>query len=251
MTDVSNGDQKPPARTLALFRSYIDRHAEDSIVEIARVFAINGDERHVAKVYPALDFRALHIVGQCVGLFQRGLRKLVRHAEFSYCDFNFHARVVNFTQDFNHSAQRLGMPCGLLQNLYRHDLAVFRPIGFLRGNKNVVFDPLVFGDNNADAPFAQEATDEFIGATLQDFHNEAFQLAAVFTFYFGQHAVAVQHLKHFALRQEKIRAAIVPQQKTEAVTMTLHLAGDELKFGIYLHLALTVDEDLAVALHRA
>ena len=64
------------------------------------------------------------------------------------------------------------------------------------------------------------------------------------------HAVAVQHLVHFARRQEQVVAAVVGNQEAEAVGMALHRAGDEIELGDDAKLALAVDEQLAVALQR-
>ncbi len=63
-------------------------------------------------------------------------------------------------------------------------------------------------------------------------------------------AVAVQHLVHFARIEEEIGAAVVRDQEAEAVGMALDAAADEVELGGDAQLALAVQQQLAVALHR-
>ncbi len=63
-------------------------------------------------------------------------------------------------------------------------------------------------------------------------------------------AVAVEHLVHLARPQEQIRTAIVGDEKSETVGMSLHRSGDEIELGDDAQLALAVHQQLTVALHR-
>ena len=65
-----------------------------------------------------------------------------------------------------------------------------------------------------------------------------------------RHAVAVQRLVHLALGQHDVGRAVVGPEEAEAVRVTLQDAGDEVELGRDEQLALAVDDDLAVALHR-
>ena len=65
-----------------------------------------------------------------------------------------------------------------------------------------------------------------------------------------EHAVAVQRLVHLALGQHDVGRAVVGLEEAEAVRVTLQDAGDEVELGRDEQLALAVDDDLAVALHR-
>ena len=63
-------------------------------------------------------------------------------------------------------------------------------------------------------------------------------------------AVAVQHLVHLARAEEDVGAAVLGNEEAEAVRMALDDAGDEVELGDDAELALAVDQQLAVALHR-
>ena len=77
----------------------------------------------------------------------------------------------------------------------------------------------------------QEAADQLVGAALDDLDDGAFGLAAILAARLDQHAVAMQHLEHFARRQEQVRAAVVTQQEAETVAVAQHLAGHEVQLG--------------------
>ena len=63
-------------------------------------------------------------------------------------------------------------------------------------------------------------------------------------------AIAVQRLVHFVRRQEKIVTAGIGNEKSVAVGMALHGAGDEIELRDDAKLALAIDQQLAVALER-
>jgi hypothetical protein len=60
----------------------------------------------------------------------------------------------------------------------------------------------------------------------------------------------VQHLVHLRLAEEEIGAAVVRDEEAVAVRMPLHGAGDEIELRGDAELALAIDEELAIALHR-
>ena len=63
MTDVSNGHQEPPA-----FRSFL---AVDSIIEVARIFTVDGHESKIREVHSVQKTSAIHFLGQFFRLGQR------------------------------------------------------------------------------------------------------------------------------------------------------------------------------------
>ena len=60
----------------------------------------------------------------------------------------------------------------------------------------------------------------------------------------------MQRLVHFVRRQEKIVTAGIGNEKSVAVGMALHGAGDEIELRDDAKLALAIDQQLAVALER-
>lgn len=63
MTDVSNGHQEPPA-----FRSFL---AVDSIIEVARIFTVDGHESEIREVHSVQKTSAIHLLGQFFRLSER------------------------------------------------------------------------------------------------------------------------------------------------------------------------------------
>ncbi|KAG0743504.1 hypothetical protein G6F24_016253 [Rhizopus arrhizus] len=61
----------------------------------------------------------------------------------------------------------------------------------------------------------------------------------------------MQHLEHFARRQEQVGAAVITQQEAETVAVAQHLAGDKIQFGREQQHALAVGHQLPVAFHGA
>ncbi|MDT4818582.1 hypothetical protein FQZ97_516800 [compost metagenome] len=232
-------------------RAQFDGFAIHRIVEVARVLAVDRDERHVAQVDAVLEISLADHVRQARGLLAGGFRKLDGHVELAHRDLDFHAGIVDLAQDLGHTAQRLRVAGRLLHDFHRDHLPMLGAIGVAGRNQDVVLDALVFGHDDGQPVLMQEAPHQFIGAAFDDLHDGAFRLASVFARGLHQHAIAVQHLEHFARRQEQVGPAVVAQQKAEAVAMTQHLAGDEVQFGGEQQHALAIGHQLPVALHRA
>src|SRR3546814_1765963 len=127
----------------SLFSAQLYGHAKYGIVEIAGVFAVDGNKGHVAQVDTAFQFGRLDGGRNFGRLLQRRVGKLVRDIELAHGNFDFHAGVIDFTQDFDYFTQRLGMAGRLLTDLDGHHLAVdgVRHIG--GRNNNVVLDSLI------------------------------------------------------------------------------------------------------------
>jgi hypothetical protein len=107
VADVRNGDDQAPALGLALAEH--GRLAVDGIVEIARVLAVDGDERHVGEIDAALAVGGAHGRGQRRRLGQRLLGEDVRHFVLANRDLDLHAGVVDLAEDFGDAPERLRM----------------------------------------------------------------------------------------------------------------------------------------------
>ena len=119
MTYIGNGDEQAPA----LGAADLGGLAVHGIIEIARIFAIDGDQRHVSQVDAVLFVQWSHLVGQCSGLRQAGFRKFVRHAVFAYRNLDFHAGVVDLAQHFGDAAHRLAVERRRLGQFDHHHLS--------------------------------------------------------------------------------------------------------------------------------
>lgn len=63
VTDVSNGHQEPPAFWCLL--------AVDSIIEVARIFTVDGHESEIREVHSVQKTSAIHLLGQFFRLSER------------------------------------------------------------------------------------------------------------------------------------------------------------------------------------
>jgi hypothetical protein len=105
-------------------------------------------------------------------------RELVRHAVLAHRDLDLHARVVDLAQHFFHAAHGLAEQRRRLGELHDDDLTHLRGTGGALGNQNVLAIALVFGCDEPDAAFVQQAADDRLLRALDDFHHAAFGSAA-------------------------------------------------------------------------
>ena len=106
MAHVGNRHQQTIGRG---FAPAFDRLAIDRIVKIARVFTVNRDQWHVAQINAMGQITRNHGIGQLRGLTLGCLGKYMRDTEFSYRNFNFHARIIGIAQHFHHATGRHGI----------------------------------------------------------------------------------------------------------------------------------------------
>ena len=145
----------------------------------------------------------------------------MRHAVFAHGNFNFHAGIVNFAQHLLDTAHRLAKQRGGFGQLHHHYLTCLGRPGRTFGNQYVLTITLVFGRYQPDTAFLQQATDNGIGRSLDDFRDPTFRpVLAVVAHDTRLHAVFVQHSAHFIGRQINIGLAIVAQYKTVAIAVT-------------------------------
>ena len=246
MADVGDRDEQAEA----VFVADSDRLAVHRIVEVARVFAVDGDQRHVAQVDPFFEVGVAHFSGQLGGRFERRRREDVRHAELAHGDFDFHARVVEVAQHFDDAPGRLLEARRLVDQFDADDLAGLGIAG-RTGNQHVLADALVFRGDQPDAVFVEQAADDMAVGARDDFDDGRFlAAAAVGAGHFRHHAVAVQHFLHLFVGQKQVFARLVGDDEAKAVAMGADLAGDETgMIGQFEHAGL-IRVDLAVALHR-
>jgi small subunit ribosomal protein S14 len=86
--------------------------------------------------------------------------------------------------------------------------------GLSRRDQDVMFDPLIFGHDDADTALTQQASNQTTVGTLGDFDNRPFWFAAsIESDAFDEHPVAMHRLLHFAGAQKDIRPTIIGDQK--------------------------------------
>ena len=166
-------------------------------------------------------------------------------------DFDLDTRIGSAAQHFPDARDGLAVVRGLLDDFGHDDLADLRVAGTVRRDQEVLVDPPVFRDDEIRATFLVQAPDHFDVGAGQHFDDLALgPPAAIRSAPAHDRAVSMQHLVHFARVQEVVVAAVLGNEKAEAVGMPLHDANDEIELGDDAQFALAVGEQLAVALHR-
>ena len=220
VADIGNRHQQAPA----LAAPHLGWLAVHRIVKVARVFTVDGHQRHIGQVDAlALVLRA-HLVGQHLGQRQTGFGKLVRHAVLAHRDFNFHAGVVHLAQHLGDAAHRLAKQRGWLGQFHHHHLPRLGAGQRMGGNQHILPVALVLGRHQPDAAFLQQPANQGLLRTLGDFNNAAFRAApAVLACNAHAHPVLVQHGAHFVGRQKDVGLLpVVTQQETMSVAVPLH-----------------------------
>ena len=220
---VGNGHQQAPA----LAAPYLGRLAVHGVVEVARVLAVDGDQRHVGQVDALLFVLRAHLVGQGASLGQAVLGKLVRHAVLAHGDLDLHARVVHLTEHFSDAAHRLAEQRGWLGQLHHHHLPGLGGTQGTCGDEDVLPIALVFGSHNPDAALLQQATDDGMRGALQDLGHPAFRASAPVVAHDAcAHPVFVQDGTHLVGGEEDIGLSVFTDHEPVAVTVPLHGALD-------------------------
>ena len=227
MADVGDGDDETPAAHRRLPPALLVGLAVDGIVEVARVFAVDGDQRHVAQVDAMLAVGGAQLFRQGRGMGQRLGRELVRHLVLAHGDLDLHARIVDLAQHLGHTADRLRVQRRRFGEFDRDHLPHCGTGRGVLGDQDVLAVAAVLGGDDPLPTFVQQATDDGRLAPLQDVDDTAFGTAlAVVPQDTHAHPVLVQHAAHFLRREVDPGLAGVRQDITVAVAMALHDAVD-------------------------
>ena len=201
----------------------LGRLAIHRVVEVARVLAVDRDQRHVGQVdaVPAVD--RSHLLGQRRCLRHRLRRETMRHLVLAHRDLDLHAGIVDLAQHLDHAAHRLREHRWRLGQLHCDHLADRGAGGGVLGNQDVLAVAPVFRRHQPHAVFVQQPADDRRLAPLDDVEHPPLGPAlAVVTHHAHAHTVAVQHRVHLLLRQVDVVLAVVALDETVSVPMADH-----------------------------
>jgi len=153
VADIGDGHQQAP-----LAPPRVHRLGVHSIVEVAGVLAIDGDQRHVAQVDPVGQIGIAHRLGQAARRLDGRLVELVRHGELAHRDLDLHAGVVDCAQHFGHAAHRLHVALRLLDDLHHDHLAMLGTGRRTGRHQDVVLNALVLGHHDYGAALVENST---------------------------------------------------------------------------------------------
>ena len=221
MTHIRNGHQQAPAALGIAPAALGGGLAIDGVVEITRVLAVDGHQRHIGEVDAVIGVLRSHLVGQAARLRDAGLGELVRHAVLAHRDLDLHARVIDLAQYFLDAAHRLAVERGRLDQLDHHHLACLGLTRGALGDQDVLAVALVLGGDEPDAALLQQAADDGLWGTLEDLEHPTLGPAlAVETHDACLDAVLVQHGPHLVGWQVDVGLAVITHHETMAIAMS-------------------------------
>ncbi len=163
---------------------------------------------------------------------------------------DFHTRRHVLAKHFHHLSRRLGTYGRLTHNVDHNVLAVPRVINLLCGNQYFVVDTGVLRNHKGDAAFLKQTTNGLMGAILQHFYYHPFATTTIIhPIHPGGNAVTVEDLAHLASCQEKIRSAVIRDQKTKSILMASDTAGDQIRLFNGQVGSPTITDQLSVPAH--
>eukprot|EP00659_Diplonema_papillatum_P018894 gene18893-biopygen19134 len=224
----------------------------DRIVEVAGIFAVNGDERQMTQVDALLfvfffDFRL-----ELGGFFEHSLRPDVRDIVGAQRNIDLHARRHVVADHFNDIALWLEARSGPVGDFHLDELAHFGGAIAPRGDQHFLLDLGVIRHHEADAAFFEVTADDGLVGTGHHFDDHAFTATAtVEAGNAGQGTVAIEHQAHLRRAHEQVVAAIVRDQEAETVTVAGDAAEDQVEL-VHRRVGAAAGVDqLGIALHGA
>ena len=222
----------------------------DSVVEIARILPVDGDERELAQILPALEVGVAHPGGKRRRLRHRLVGPRNRQLVRANRDVDLHARQHPGPQHLLDGADRRVAPRRRLGDARDDVVAVARIGARVRRNEDVVMDPRVVGAHEGDAALAPQAPDHLRDAPLDDLDQRPFAApVAIDLHHAGHYPIPVHQPAHVPRREEQIGARVVGPDESEPVPVSDDASGDEVHPIDEPELAAAVADDLAVTLH--
>ena len=219
VTDISNRHQQAPA----LAAPYFGRLAIHRIIKVAGIFAVDGAQRHIAQIHAPLAIFSHHLFGQRLCSIQTCIRKNVRHTVLAHRNFNFHARVIHFTQHFHNAPDRLTKQGRRLCQLHHNHLPGLGFANRALRHQDILAVTLVFRRNQPHATFLQQTANQRFGGALNNFDNMPLRATTpVLSHDVHAHTIFVQHGTHLIGRKENIGTSIVTNDKAMPISVPLH-----------------------------
>lgn len=137
-------------------------------------------------------------------------------------NINFHARRHVLTQYLVNTPYRLTPELRLFKHVNHDDVAGLSITFITRRDQYINADPAILWFNPANAAVVEIPTHDFLGIVLQNFGDDGFNAPAVIgTTLAHQHHIAVKTATHLAMIQYVVFAALIVNQKAEAIRMAL------------------------------
>ncbi len=226
--------------------------AENRIVEVASIFAIDGHERQMTQIDAVFLVFLLHFRLELGSFLEHRFRPDVRNIVGAQGNVDFHAGRHVIAHDFDHIALRLEARRRPVSNLHLDELTDLGAGVAARGNQDFLLDLRIVGHDKTDAALFEVATHDGFVRTGDHFDDHAF--ATTPTIKTGnprQSTIAVEHQTHLRRAHEQVIGAVIRDEEAETVTVAGNPPQDQVELvhggigapaGVY---------QLSIALHCA
>ena len=172
------------------------------IVEIARIVAIDGDERKLAQIHALVRFARIDLVTVRLRLAQRRGRKLVRQIEA--CDRRFGGELDRPIRVQTLADHRVGARsrAGVTRDPGDHPIAAARAVQVLRRHRTAQLQAPIRCVHPGAAPLHLHGAEKRTHPALQHLLHRARPAIGRITRHLHAQPVAVHHATHFRRRQK-------------------------------------------------
>src|SRR5690606_14767674 len=239
----ATGEQLPAAAVLL---------AVDGVVEVARVFPVDGDEGQVAQVDALFLVLLVHFRLELARLLDHGLGPDMRDVVAAQRHVDLHAWGHVVTDHFDDVALRLEARGWPVSDLDLDELPDARTGGTPGGDQHFLLDLGIVGDHEADAVLYVVTADDALVSTADHLDDAAFATATpVETGHSHKGAVAVEDQAHLRRAEEQIVTAVIRHEETEAVAVATDAPANQVELVHRCVGAATGIDQLAVTFHGA
>src|SRR5690606_17744245 len=239
----ATGEQLPAAAVLL---------AVDGVVEVARVFPVDGDEGQVAQVDALFLVLLVHFRLELARLLDHGLGPDMRDVVAAQRHVDLHARGHVVTDHFDDVALRLEARGRPVSDLDLDKLPDARTGGTSGGNQHFLLDLGIVGNHEADAVLFVVTADDALVGTADHLDDAAFATATpVETGHAHQGTVTIEHQTHLRRAEEKVVAAVIRHEEAETVAVATDAPADQVELVHRRVGAAAGVDELTIALHGA
>ena len=193
----------------------------NSIIQIFRIFSVNGNNRPVSQIHTSLKIPFDHMIRHAIRLvcyFYRKIhRKFIRSRNRKYVD----ARCALCSQHFLHSSLRILILSAVGSNLCHNFIAIVRSQRVFSRNKNILLDFLIIRNHKSIVFTFLKRTDYFRDSMSQDLYNHSFPtLTGSFFFYFYLYPVFMKRTHGIVLGNIQIFFLLFQFHKAKSFRMS-------------------------------
>ena len=225
--------------------------AEYGVIEVAGIFAVNGDERQMTQVDAFLfvfffDFRL-----QPARFLKDSFRPDMRNVVGAQGNIDFHARSHVVAYNLKHIALRLETRGRPVSDLHFDELTDLGASVATRGHQHFLLDLRVVGHDKTNAAFFKVATDDGFVSSGDHFNDHAFTTTtAVQPRNTGQRAITIEHQAHLRRAHKQVVAAVIRHQEAEAIAVATDATENQVKL-VHRRVSATAGvNQLGITLHR-